>query len=229
MSDVTSGPSAPRLVSHYNTYRDRDGHLVLMMPWPGRPVVGCAGLTAIVAVVAVLIAQSQGSGWYGVSVLAIALAVITIPIVIYRSSHAWVIKPGLIKPAGTFLRRRWSDSDWLSVRSCVLRRELWPAKRGSTDKLVVLIQGHSPIRIVTVYNWGGHESRLGNGGLGSLARSGSVVPRAPAALSVTADATLMSSVSEAVREIADLTVYELRTGLAYACGYSARSPDDTGA
>jgi hypothetical protein len=217
-----------RLYSHYETHRDANGDLVVMMPWPGRPLLGCAAPAAVVAIGAWLTARfANADGMYGLSAMTALFAVIVIPIVVYQSSHAWILSPGFIKPAATLAGRLWPHSSWLHAGSVVLKRELWPANGGSTDTVWVMTDGTpSPLKVARVYNWDGNESRLANGGTGSLARSGSTVPSAPAPLFVAADVNLKMSVSEAISEIADLFALELGVPLAYAWGYTRQRPDD---
>jgi len=215
------------LLSHYKTNRLSEGDLVMMMPWPTRTLLGCAGPTAVVAIIAVFVAQVvHEPGWYGMSVMTCLFAVIVIPIVIYQNSHAWVLSRGSIKPATTFGRRYWSASVWLGARSVLVKRELWPGGHGSTDKVFVVTDGRSPMQLLSVYNWEGRESRLASGGLGSLARTGSTVPAAPAPLMATADSNLQSAVSESVREIAVLAAHELGVPMAFAYGQAHQNPDD---
>jgi hypothetical protein len=228
MKDAAPVLSGAPLLSHYKIDRNGDGELVLAMPWPGRPLLGCAAPAAIVATGAWVIARfGNAPGLYGMSLMAILFAIIVLPIVIYQSSHGWVLSRGFIKPATTFGRKLWSESAWLGAQSVVLKRELWPDGRGSTDKVLVITDASSPLNLVSIYNWEGHESRLASGGLGSLARSGPRVPDAPAPLMAIADSNLKSAVSDSVREIADLAVHELGVPITYACGPARQSPDDT--
>ena len=213
------------LLSHYKTNRLSEGDLVLMMPWPTRTLLGCAGPTAVVAIVAAFAAQLRNEpGWYGMSVMTCLFAVIVIPIVIYQSSHAWILSRGFIKPATTVGGRSWSYSPWLEAQSVVLKRELWPGGRGSTDKVFVVTS--SRLKLLSVYNWEGQESRLGSGGSGSLARSGPTVPAAPAPLMAIADSNLQSAVSESVREIAVLVAHELGVPMTFEFEQARQSPDD---
>jgi hypothetical protein len=217
-----------RLHSHYEAHRDANGDLVVMMPWPGRPLLGCAVPAAVVAIGAWLAARfANADGMYGLSTMTVLFAVIVIPIVIYQSSHAWILRRGFIKPAATLAGRPWPHSGWLSAGSVVLKRELWPGSGGSTDTVWVMTDGTpSPLKVARTYNWDGNESRLASGGMGSLARSGPKVPSAPAPLFVAADVNLKVSVSEAISEIADLVAQELGVPLAYAWSYTRERPDD---
>jgi hypothetical protein len=217
-----------RLLSQYKTDRDAEGHLVLMMPWPGRPLLGCAAPVAIVAIAVWFLSQlSHTSNLYGMAGMALFFAIIVIPIVIYQNTHAWILRRGFIRQATTLGPRYWPQSEWLEARSIVLQRELWPSGRGSTDKVLVVTDGNFALRVASVYNWDGHESRLASGGMGSLARSGPTVASAPAPLAASADANLKSWVSEAIHEITDLVVLELGVPLAFVSGYARQDPDDT--
>ncbi|HEX7264841.1 MAG TPA: hypothetical protein VF383_11740 [Candidatus Dormibacteraeota bacterium] len=217
-----------RLLSRYETHRDANGDLVVMMPWPGSSLLGCAAPAAVVAIGAALVARfAHADGMYGLSAMTLLFAVIVIPIVIYQSSHAWILSRGFIKPATTLARRHWPHSGWLGAGSVVLKRELWPGNGGSTDTVWVVTDGTpSPLKVASVYNWDGNESRLASGGMGSLARSGPRVPSAHAPLVVASDVSLKMSVSEAISEIADLVAQELGVPLGYAWGYTRQRPDD---
>jgi hypothetical protein len=213
-----------RLLSRYKAVRDAEGQLVLMMPWPWRPLLGCAAPVAIVAIAAWLIPKFNQTGF---AWMALFFAAVVIPILIYQNSHAWILRRGFIRQATTIGARYWPQSEWLEARSVVLQRELWPSGRGSTDKVLVMTDGNFAMSVASVYNWDGHESRLASGGKGSLARSGPTVPSAPAPLATAADVNLKSSVSEAIREITDVVVVELGVPLAYQSGYARQDPDDT--
>jgi hypothetical protein len=229
MADRAPVPSDASLLSHYKIGREADGELVLKMPWPGRPLVGCAIPVAIVSIGALLIGRfgNGATGLYGMSVMACLFAAVVIPIVIYQGTHAWALRRGLIRHVRTLGPRHWCESEWQEAQSVLLKREIWPDRRGSTDSLLVVTDGGAPLRVVGVYNWDGAESRLASGGKGSLARSGPTVPTAPAPLTAVSEANLESSVSEAVREMADLVVRELGVPFTYVCGYARQSPDDT--
>ena len=219
--------SGTPLLSHYKTERLPDGDLVLKMPWPTRPLLGCAGPTVAIAIGGGLIAQFRNEpGWYGMSVMACLFAIIVIALTIAQSSHAWALRRGFIKRFTTYDRRLWSDADWLGARSVLLERELWPGTRGSTDKVAVVTEGSSPMTLIRVYNWEGSESRLASGGMGSLARYGPQVPEAPAPLMSIADANLKSAVSASVREFADLVAHELGVPMTFASGQARQSPDE---
>ena len=228
ISGAAPVPSVMRLRSHYKTHRDAEGNLVLMMPWPWRPLLGCAAPVAIVAIAVWFISQfSQTSNLYAMAGMALFFAAVFIPITIYQNSHAWILRRGFIRQATTIGARYWPQSEWSEARSVVLQRELWPSGRGSTDKVLVVTDGNFAIRVASVYNWDGHESRLASGGMGSLARSGPTVASALAPLEASADAHLKWLVSDSIREITDLVVVELGVPLAYQSGYARQDPDDT--
>jgi hypothetical protein len=227
MADTAPLPSETLLISGYKTDRTKDGDLVLMMPWPGRPVLGCAVPVALVSIGALIMARlANAGGLYGLAVMAPVFAAIVIPSVIYQSSHAWVLSRGFIQRATTLGHRHWSEPGWLGAQSVAVQRELWPGGGGSTDRLLVVTDSGSPLRVLSVYNWAGDESRLATGGMGSLARTGPTVPSAPEPLAPLSDANLKSSISEAVREIAELAVCELGVPLAYVSVYARQRPDE---
>lgn len=188
MADMTG--TEVRLLSGYKSTRTADGYFVLVMPWPMRPVIGCAGGTLAFAIGAAVIFGNES---IGMSVFACLFAVIVILVVVFQNRHAWVLRAGLIKPVSKFHGISWSERPWLAAQSVELKREIWPGERGSTDIVSVITGNRSPLKLVSVYNWEGRESRLGSGGYGSLARSGPKVAEAPAPLVAIADSNLVSA------------------------------------
>jgi hypothetical protein len=88
----------------------------------------------------------------------------------------------------------------------------------------VVTDRDSRLTIARVFNWAGQESRLANGGAGSLARAAPTVPVAPDPLAMTATANLLLGVSEAVREIIELLRNELGVSVAYESGETLQGP-----
>jgi hypothetical protein len=225
MADAAPERSPTRLLSHYKAVRDPDGHLVLMMPWPGSPLLGCALPAVIMSLVGgVLAIFGHSPVAYGIPVIALLFAAIVILTLIYQSSHAWVLSRGQIRRATTFRSRYWTGSRWLGARSVVLKRAFWPSGRGSTDRVFVVTDRASPLNVLSVYNWDGQESRLASGRTRSLARSGPLVPDAAKPMATTADETLRASASEAVREMTDLLLHELGVQLSFECEKLAPPP-----
>jgi hypothetical protein len=188
------------------------------MPWPGSSLLGCIAPAGIVSIVGALLGLAGSSPVaYGIPVVALTFAFIFIVVLIYQGSHAWVVSRGQIRRGWTFGNRYWAGSRSSPARSVVLKRALWPSRRGSTDKVLVVTDRPGPMSVLTVLNWDGSESRLATGGRRSLARTGPIVPDAPRPLAKVADETLRSSVSEAVRETIDLLVSELGVPLSFEC------------
>ena len=211
--------AAPRrLLSHYKISRDPDGHLVLLMPWPGSSLLGCVVPAAIVSLVGALLGLVGSSPVaYGIPALALVYAAIILVVLTYQGSHAWVLSPGRIKRGATFGSRYWAGSRWSPAASVVLKRVMWPSGHGSTDIVLVVTGRDRRSSILTVFNWYGNESRLATGGTRSLARTGPLVPVSPRSMAVAADETLRSAVSEAVGEMTDLLVDELGVPLSFEC------------
>ncbi len=214
MADAAPG----RLLSHYKISRDPEGNLVLLMPWPGSSLLGCIAPAAVVSLVGGLLALVGSSpvAW-GIPAVALTFAAIFIVVLTYQGSHAWVLMPGQIKRGVKFGDRYWAGSRWLPARSVVLKRVMWPSRRGSSDRVFVVTGGSSRSSVLTVFNWDGSESRLATGGRRSLARTGPLVPDAPRPMSTAADETLKSAASPAVGEMADLLVSELGVALSFEC------------
>lgn len=214
-----------RLLSHYKVSRDSDGHLVLLMPWPGSSLLGCALPAAAISIVGGLLAIVGNSpvAW-GIPVFALAFAVSFLVVLAYQGSHAWVLKPGELKRGTTFGDRYWPGSRWSTARSVVMKRRLWPSGRGSSDRVYVVLDRGARSSLLNVFNWSGAESRLATGGQRSLARSGPIVPQAPRPMAKSADETLKSAASEAVGEIADLLVTELGVPLTFECEVGTPPP-----
>lgn len=207
-----------RLLSHYKVSRDPDGNLVLLMPWPGSSLLGCALPAVTVSIIGALLAQVGNSpvAW-GIPVVALSFAVIFLAVLAYQGSHAWVLKPGQLKRGTTFGDRYWPGSRWSTARSVVVKRRLWPSGRGSSDRVYVVSDRGARLSLLTVFNWTGAESRLATGGQRSLARTGPIVPAASRATAKAADETLKFAASEAVGEMADLLVTELEVPLSFEC------------
>ena len=191
---------------------------MLLMPWPGSSLLGCAAPAAIVSVVGGLLALvGQSPLAYGIPVVALTFAAIVIVVLIYQGTHAWVLSGGQIRRGWTIGNRYWARARWSPVRSLVLKRVMWPSGRGSSDRVFVVTGRAARSSVLTVFNWNGNESRLATGGSRSLARTGPVVPDAPRPMAAAADETLSSAVSPAVGELADLLVSELGVSLTFEC------------
>lgn len=229
MDDTTPQPSLTRLQSHYTTWRDSDGRLVVRAASNRGPVLGCLVPTALVVVVGSLLALIGNSpGWFGPPAVALLVAAIAVPILFRQETRTWVLGPGSIQVATSVGRRQWRAKSTRAARSVVLRREVWRARRkgsdGSTDTLFVVCERDSRVPVLSVHNWAGLESRLASGGVGSLARAALHVPVAHQPLAMAANAKLMSAVSEAVSELGDVLVSELRVEVTYETGETARRP-----
>ena len=96
-------------------------------------------------------------GKYGFQMMATLFAAVVLPIVVYQSSHAWVMRRGGIKPATTLVGRLWPASEWRPAHAVVLKRELWPYGRGSTDRVYVETSDGG-LSVLGIYNWDGRES-----------------------------------------------------------------------
>jgi hypothetical protein len=188
------------------------------MPWPGSSLLGCVVPAAIVSLVGGLLALGGHSPLaYGIPVIALSFAVIVILALTYQGTHAWVLSPGLIRRGWTFGNKYWARARWSPVRSLVLKRVLWPSGRGSSDRLYVVKDKGGRSGVLAVFNWDGSESRLATGGKRSLARTGPLVPDARRPMATAPDESLLTSVSAAVSEMADLLVSELGVPLSFEC------------
>lgn len=195
------------------------------MPWPGSSLLGCAVPAVAVSLVGALLALFGGSPVaYGIPVVALLFAAIFIIVLTYQGSHAWVLSRGQIKRGSTFRNRYWAGSRWSPARSVVLKRVIWPSRKGSSDRLFVVTDKGARSSVLTVFNWDGNESRLATGGRRSLARTGPLVPDAPRAMAAAADETLKSNVSEAVNEMADILVSALDVPQSFECEDAAPLP-----
>jgi hypothetical protein len=218
MGDASQEPSPTHLLSHYGTKRVTNGKLLVQAAPATGPVLGCAIPTAVVTVAGGLIALLfNAPAWWGPPVLTLLFAAVFIPVFLYRGSRAWLLGRGSIQEATAVGTKYWSASSPLAARSVVLKREVWRDKRGSTDRVQVATDRASRLNVLSVYNWAGQESRLAHGGAGSLARAGQTVPDAPGPLAVVEDPTLLSSASEAVRELVYLLIGELDVAITYEC------------
>jgi hypothetical protein len=218
MGDAAPGRSSAHLLSHYRISHDPEGHVVLLMPWPGSSLLGCAVPAAIVSLVGGLLALvGQSPLAYGIPVIALTFAAIVLLVLTYQGTHAWVLSGGQIRRGWTFGNSYWARAKWSPVRSLVLKRVVWPSGRGSSDRLFVLNARGARTSLLTVFNWDGSESRLATGGRRTLARTGPLVPDARRPMATAADESLMASVSASVSEMADLLVSELGVPLAFEC------------
>jgi hypothetical protein len=211
VGDTTPEPSVTTLLSQYRVEREPDGRLMLRAASPLGPVLGCAVPTAFVAVAALIVRAA------GVSVLLLLFALIVTSILLYNGSRAWLCSPGLIQRGLAIGSWRWFARPPQGAQSVVLKRELWPSKRGSTDRVIVELGSNRRMKVLSVHNWAGHESRIASGGTGSLARSGPVVPAAPEPLKRAVDTSLLWLSSEAVRELTEVLHRELGAPLKFEC------------
>jgi hypothetical protein len=228
MGDTTPRPAAAHLLSRYATWRDPDGRLVLHSASVRGPVLGCLVPTALVAVLGSLVAVvGNFPGMFGPPALAVVFAAIAVPILVRQGTRAWILGPGSIQEATVFGGRERRAKTSRVARSVVLRREVWRRRRGltgSTDAVYVMTDRDSRLTIVKVFNWAGQESRLANGGAGSLARAAPTVPVASEPLAMTANALLSAAVSEAVRELVQLLCSELDVSVTYESGETLQGP-----
>jgi hypothetical protein len=191
-------------------------------------VLGCLVPTALIVVGGSLVAIVGGfPGMFGPPALALAFALIAIPILVRQGTRAWILGRGSIQEATAFGSRQWRVKPPRVARSVVLRREIWRRRRrrtGSTDTVYVVTDRDARVTVVRVYNWAGLESRLASGGAGSLARAAPSVPIAPEPLAATANARLMPASSEAIRELVDILRAELGVSITYECGDTLQGP-----
>jgi hypothetical protein len=228
MGETTPLPQEKHLLSRYAARRDPDGRLVLRSASVRGPVLGCLVPTALVVVLSSLVAVvGNFPGMFGPPALALVFAAIAVPILIRQGMRAWILGPDSIQEATVLGSREWRAKATRVARSVVLRREVWRRRRGltgSTDTVYVVTDRDSRLTIARVFNWAGQESRLANGGAGSLARAAPTVPVAPDPLATTATANLLLGVSEAVREIIELLRNELGVSVAYESGETLQGP-----
>jgi len=228
MGDPTPLPQEKHLLSRYTARHDPDGRLVLRSASARGPVLGCLVPTALVVVLGSLVAVvGNFPGMFGPPALALVFAAIAVPILIRQSTRAWILGPGSIQEATVVGNREWRSKTSRQARSVVLRREVWRRRRGltgSTDTVYVVTDHDSRLTIARVFNWAGQESRLANGGAGSLARAAPTVPVASAPLATTAGSTLLAAMSEAVRELQELLCGELGVAVAYETGETLQGP-----
>jgi hypothetical protein len=211
MGDTTPEPSIPGLLSHYRAEREPDGRLMIRAASPVGPVLGCAVPAAVVSLAALIV------GAAAVSVLLVLFALVVIPILLYNGARAWVCGTGAIQQGIAIGSRRWFRRPQQAAQSVVLRREVWSSKRGSTDQVIVEAGAERRMKILSVHNWAGHESRLASGGTGSLSRSGPMVPAAREPLKKAYDTSLLWLASEAVRELTEVLHRELDVPLKFEC------------
>jgi hypothetical protein len=221
MGDTTPEPGEGTLLSHYRADREPDGRLMIRAASPMGPVLGCAVPAAVVSLAALIVRAPA------VTVLLVLFALVVIPILLYNGARAWVCGPGMIQPGVAFGPRRWFRRPPQPASSVVLRREVWSSKRGSTDSVICEVGSARRLKILSVHNWAGHESRLASGGRGSLSRSGPVVPSAPAPLRKATDTSLLWLASEAVRELTEVLHRELGAPLKFECDETALRPRRT--
>jgi hypothetical protein len=178
---------------------------------PVGPVLGCAVPVAVVSLGALIVRAPA------VSVLLVLFALVVIPTLLYNGARAWICGPGMIQQGIAFGSRRRFRRPQQAAGSVVLKREVWSSKRGSTDQVIVEAGSDRRLKVLSVHNWAGHESRLANGGTGSLSRSGPLVPAARDALKKAYDTSLLWLASEAVRELTEVLHRELDVPLKFEC------------
>lgn len=211
MGDELREPPPSWLLSQYRTERAADGRLVIHAASPLSPILGCA-IPALVAAFFLVFFRAAGAG-----ALIVLFALAVIAVLVYNGSRVWICGAGTIQTAHAMFGVRARSSSTQSVRSVVLRRELWRADAGSTDSIYVMVQPAVRLKIISVHNWVGRESRVASGGTGSLARSGPVVASAPSPLRPWANETLMPAVSEAVGELVEVLTSAMEVPVLYEC------------
>ena len=211
MSEHSQDHTTQWLQSTYRTARDLDGRLVIRSASPLGPILGCAVPVAFGALVTLTFRAA------GASALLVAFALIVIAVLAYNGSRIWILGPGSIQAGHALGRTRFRMGQPRVAQSVVLRRELWQKDLGSTDMVVVATDQTRRMKVLSVHNWVGRESRVASGGGGSLARSGPVVLSAPSPLRPWANETLMPAVSEAVSELATILQEQLNVNLVYEC------------
>jgi hypothetical protein len=210
MGDQSQEPATTWLLSLYRTQRDVSGRLLISVASPLGPILGCAVPAAFGALLTLTFRAA------GASALVVLFAVLVIGVLAFNGSRVWICSAGTIQPAHAFWGARRSGAAH-TARSVVLRRELWRADAGSTDTVLVADDSLHRLKVLSVHNWVGRESRVASGGMGSLARSGPVIVSAASPLRPWANETLMPAVSEAVSELAEILQRELAVPLVYEC------------
>ena len=218
MGDHSQEPATTWLLSLYRTERDASGRLLISVASPLAPILGCAVPAAFGALVTLVFRAA------GASALLVIFAVLVIAVLAYNGSRIWICGAGTIQPSHAFWGARLRSGATHTARSVVLRRELWRADAGSTDTVFVADDASRRLKILSIHNWVGRESRVANGGMGSLARSGPVVVSAPSPLRPWANETLMPAVSEAVSELAEILQQELAVPVVYECEQIGAKP-----
>ena len=218
MGDQSQEPVATWLLSLYRTEREPSGRLIVSVASPLGPILGCAVPAAFGALVTLLFRAA------GASALLVLFALVVIGVLAYNGSRVWICAPGTIQPSHAFWGARLRAGATHAARSVVLRRELWRADAGSTDTVYVADDSAHRLKVLSVHNWAGRESRVASGGMGSLARSGPVIISAPSPLRPWANETLLPAVSEAVSELAQILQHELAVPLAYECEQIGAKP-----
>lgn len=211
MGEQSHQPTTQWLQSTYRTARDPDGRLVISSASPLGPILGCA-IPVAFGVLVTLAFKAPGA-----SALLVLFALIVIGVLLYNGSRIWILGPGSIQAGHSLGGARFRTGHTHPAQSVVLRRELWQKDLGSTDSLLVAIEAPRRMKVLSVHNWAGRESRVASGGGGSLARSGPVVISAPSPLRPWANETLMPAVSEAVSELATILQEQLNVNLVYEC------------
>jgi len=218
MGDQSQEPATTWLLSLYRTERDANGRLIISVASPLGPMLGCAVPAAFGALVTLMFRAA------GASALLVLFAVVVLGVLAYNGSRIWICGPGTIQPGHAFWGARLRSGATHTARSVVLRRDLWRADAGSTDTVYVADDSSRRLKVLSVHNWAGRESRVASGGMGSLARSGPVVISAPSPLRPWANETLMPAVSEAVSELAEIVQHELAVPLVYECEQIGAKP-----
>ena len=218
MGDQSQESATTWLLSLYRMQRDPGGRLVISVASPLAPMIGCAVPAAFGALVTLTFRAA------GASALLVLFAVMVVGVLAYNGSRIWICGPGTIQPAHAFWGARLRSRAVRTARSVVLRRELWRADAGSTDTVFVADDSSRRLKILSVHNWAGRESRIASGGMGSLARSGPVISSAPSPLRPWANETLMPAVSEAVSELTEILQRELAVPQVYECEQIGAKP-----
>ncbi len=205
----------------YSLKRLADGTRLLAVPYPTRPALGCALPAAALVARGIAI----GSGFGGLLTFMGLTGAAFLAVFTWIGTRAWRIRGGSVCAVHRVGPWTVGASQFARAESVVLRRDIWPDRRGSTDSVAVLTDA-GRLHVLEAFNFEVHETRLGNAGHGSWGRSGPELEPSRDHLAMEGGERLLQVASPDVVELTRWLATSLSVPIGFAAGRASSRPDD---